>query len=285
MKWSHKIQGSLPQILHGVLHHDFTEQQMQAYFTKDDTWLRRLMWGAFITGIVIFYASFVSPTASRWSIPVSFCILFLGVIIFFSIKLGIQMPTDQEYEVWVARKAVEELQKGLIELDLEDLSKEERDHLLVVRGYAVPGTKDEKNFLKEDIRWKKGKDGEIHYSINIYTYLIPLEHRIASLTFHINAMNFHDRSQGIGEYFYSGIVSVQTRDEREFVIINDEEQLYHTQSFLLSSSDGKGVSVTIRSLPLKHNAKLPEFDFADPRVEDTIRRMRRLLRSIKQQDT
>lgn len=184
----------------------------------------------------------------------------------------------------MGRKASQkECLKGLEEIDLEELPEEERERILIVRGYAVPGTKDEKKYLKEDILWKVGKDGRIRYSINLYTYVIPLEYRFASLTFHVNSVNHSDHGQDVGEYFYSDMVSVRTANERDLVTVSEAEYLYNTHSFLLGTNDGKGISVTIRSEPIARNHNLPEFGYVNSRVEETIRKIRRLVRSIKQQ--
>jgi hypothetical protein len=286
MTWQHKIQGSLPQILSSVLHRDFTEQQLRAYFTKDDSLVRQVMKSAFALSFLFAFAPVFRLAYYPWFALLCLFSLLVAGVAYLLIRLGIPIPTDEEYEAWVEKRAAQELQKGLIEIEQEDMPQAQRESLLVVRGYAVPGTKDEKHYLKEDILWKQGKDGKKHYGIYIYTYIIPLEHRIVSLTFHVNAVNFADRSTpGIAEYFYSDIVAVQAAYERERVTIEGLEYLYNTQSFLLSSSDGKGISVTIRSLPIAHEHKLPTFDFIDPRIEGTIRKTRKLVCSRKEQES
>lgn len=289
MKWQHKIQGVIPCKISDVIHRDFTERELRAYFTNKIPLLKFSARASLILGFFLFCEAFSSSIHSSSLVSLflelSVCFFVTGIIVYLIAVIGIRIPSDKEYEAWVQKRADEELLKGLVEIDLEGLSLEERENMLVVQGYAVPGTKDEQNYLKEDIFWKKGMDGNKHYSINVYTYVIPLEYQFASITFHINAVNFNDRSQGIGEYFYRDVVSVKTAYEREHVTIDEVTHLYHTQSFVLSTSDGKGVSVTICSLPLDRGYKLPKFDFADPRIEQTIRKMRRLLRSLKQGET
>jgi hypothetical protein len=289
VKWQHKIQGVIPCKISDVIHRDFTERELRAYFTNRVPLLKVSAGISLILGFFLFCealsSSIHSPSLISLCLELSVGLFITGIIVYLIAVVGFRIPSDKEYEAWVQKRADEELLKGLVEIDLEGLSQKEREDMLVVQGYAVPGTKDEKNYLKEDILWKKGRDGKKHYSINVYTYVIPLEYQFASLTFHINAVNFNDRSKGIGEYFYSDVVSVKTAYERECVTIDEVMHLYHTQSFVLSTSDGKGVSVTICSLPLERGHKLPEFGFVDPRIEQTIRKMRRLLRSLKQGGT
>lgn len=40
--------------------------------------------------------------------------------------------------------------------------------------------------------------------------------------------------------------------------------------------------VTIRSLPLDHTPNLPEFDFVQPDIEGTIRKLSNYIRSVKE---
>jgi hypothetical protein len=282
MKWQRSIQGSIPQIIPTIIHCDFTEEQLRAYFTKDDTFRRNLANGTIITGVMFFIVGLAFPIHYLWFVLFGSCSLIVGGITYLTILLGINVPTDEEYDAWVEKQAKKECQKGLEEIDLEELPQEEFERILIVKGYAVPGTKDEKKYLKEDILWRIGKDGRKRYSINLYTYVIPLEYRFASLTFHVNAVNHHDHGQDVGEYFYSDMVSVRAANERELVTIDEIDYLYNTHSFLLGTNDGKGISVTIRSEPIARNPGLPEFGFVDPRVEETIRKIRRLVRSIKQ---
>lgn len=284
MKSRRNIQGSLPQILPNILHYDFSEKQLRAYFTKDISIPRRILAMSLGASVVFFCGGFFFFTYYRWFALLGVISLIVAGIVYLTILFGIYVPTDEQYDAWVQKRAEKERQKGLEEIDLEDLpvSEHERERILVVQGYAVPGTKDERRYLKEDILWKMGKDGRKHYSINLFTYVIPLQYRFASLTFHVNAVNHNDHGQNIGEYFYSDMVSVIAANERELVTVNEVEYLYNTQSFMLGTNDGKGISVTIRSQPISRNPDLPEFGYVDPLVEETIRKIRRLVRSIKQ---
>ena len=282
MKWQRSIQGSIPQIIPTIIHCDFTEEQLRAYFTKDDSFRRRLANCTLGAGIVFFIVGLAFLTHYLWFALLGGCSLTVGGITYLTILFSINVPTDEEYDAWVEKQAKKERQKGLEEIDLEELPEEEFERILIVKGYAVPGTKDEKKYLKDDILWRVGKDGRKRYSINLYTYVIPLEHRFASLTFHVNAVNHHDHGQDVGEYFYSDMVSVRAANERDLVTVDEVEYLYNTHSFLLSTNDGKGISVTIRAEPIAREPGLPEFGFVDPRVEETIRKIRRLVRSIKQ---
>jgi len=255
---------------------------MHAYFTGSYSRAFRWVTAALVSSISFFVICLIWLRVETLAIVISFAAIVVSLIVWWLIK-QLTIPSDAQFDAWLAKKADEELTLALEEIDQDDMPPEEREQLLIVHGYAVPGMKDEKQYLKEDIFWKNGKDGVKRYSINRYTCIVPIKHQLAALSYHINAVNHSDRSQSVGEFFYSGVVSIQTVDEREYLTIGEVEYLYRTRSFLLGTSDGKGVNVTIRSLPLACKAELPGFDFTNPAIEQTIRRMRRLLRSIKEQ--
>lgn len=273
------IQGYLSRIHLGVAYHDFTEEQMLAYFTRDNTRKIRFICGSFIAGILFFAIGQQYPSLF---VPLGVLAFGASLVVGLTIVFAPRVPTDEEYDTWVQKKAEGELKKALEEVDQDDLPEVERDRLLCVQGYALPGTKDAKKYLREDIHWKVGKDGAKRYSINIFTYVLPLEHRIAAMTFHINAVNHSDHSQVIGEYFYSEIVFVRKAEENDQVTVDEVEYLYRTKSFILGTNDGHSVNVTIRSLPVSNASHLPTFDFIKPEVEQAIRRLRWHICSIKE---
>lgn len=274
-----RIQGYLSQLRSSVPACDFTEEQMRAYFTRDNTRKIYLAWASFAASILLFIMS-----QQYYPLLALFGVISLGVCfaVILSLLFESRLPTDEEYDAWVQQKADEELQKALEEADKDDLPEDERNRILCVQGYALPGAKDARKYLPQDILWKVGKDGRKRYSINIFTHVLPLEHRITVMGFHINAVNHRDHSQTVGEYFYREIVYVRTTEENELITVEEAEHLYKTKSFVLGTNDGHSINVTIRSMPLIYQLHLPEFDFSRPEVELTIRKLRRYIRSIKE---
>ncbi len=66
MKWQRNIQGSIPQIIPTIIHCDFTEEQLRAYFTKDDSFRRRLANCTLGTGIVFLIVGLAFLTHYLW---------------------------------------------------------------------------------------------------------------------------------------------------------------------------------------------------------------------------
>jgi len=217
----------------------------------------------------------------EWFILFGSLCFVVGVVTWLIVRFSIRVPSDAQYDAWVNKKAKDELEKALQEEGQEDLTALQRERLLVVCGYAVPGTKDAKQHLKQDILWKKGKDGVMRYSVNIYTYILPLEHRIVMMRLTINTVNRRDSGGSANIYFYDAVGAIQRVDENEILEIDGIEYMYRTKSFCLDVS-GRNVCVTIRSLPLDHTPNLPEFDFVQPDIEGTIRKLSNYIRSVKE---
>ncbi len=284
MQFRRSVQGSIPFVISKVssaVYREFTDDQMRAYFTKDDTSKIYALRIAFVLCFASVVLGFIWLGNMKWFLLAALCCFIVGSTLWLMVRFGMQTPSDLQYDIWIDRKAKNGLEKALQEEDLEDLTPRERERLLVVRGYAVPGAKDAKQHLKQDILWKLGKDGMMRYSVNIYTYVLPLEHRIIMIRLTINTVNHRDSGQSISTYFYDSVGALQKVDENEIVEIDDVEHMYRTRSFCLDAN-GRNVSVTIRSLPLDHLPNLPEFDFIQPNVEETIRKLNRYIRSIKE---
>lgn len=284
MQFRRSVQGTIPFVVSkfsSAMYREFTEDQMRAYFTKNDTGKIYALCIAFALCITSILLGFTWLVNMEWFLLAALCCFIVGSTLWLIVRFGIQVPSDTQYDAWIDRKAKNELEKALQEEDLEDLTLKERERLLVVRGYAVPGAKDAKQHLKQDILWKLGKDGVMRYSVNIYTYVLPLEHRIVMMRLTINTVNHRDSGQSISTYFYDSVGALQKVDENEIVEIDEVEHMYRTRSFCLDTN-GRNVSVTIRSLPLDHTPDLPEFDFIQPNVEETIRKLNRYIRSIKE---
>jgi len=208
--------------------------------------------------------------------------VFLGAMIAaFIILTKPKHLTDQEYDAWLNRQARRGLLRALHKVGMDWLARDEIDRILCIRGFVLPSTKFAQPYRKQDILWKRGQDGIKRYSINIYTYFLPIENQLVVFTFDINAVNHRDHREQIHEYFLVDIVAVTTEEDQDMIPIRGVKHVYRTQSFSLRISDGSRVSVPIRSLPLDPQRNLPTYDLADIGVEQAVAQLRMLLRSKK----
>ncbi len=116
------------------------------------------------------------------------------------------------------------------------------------------------------------------YSINVYTFFVPMEHQLAVFAFDINAVNHRDHRSFIQQYFFADVVGITTEDELDTI----KEHTYRTESFALRICDGNRISATIRSIPVDPVPGLETYKLPDSDVDRTISRIRLLLRAKKQ---
>ncbi len=272
----------------GRAYPQFSEKQIRAYFMAEKNrerairiivtivlislgvlavfWLLRLLIGS-------------APTALIILIGVLTLLLGAGSIAFV-IKKIIPPFTDQEYDAWLVGRVRDYLSKALEGIGIEET--QDIESILYVHGFILPGMKDANKYRPEDIHFKKCKDGNYRFSINIFTFFHPAEHQLAVFVFDVNAVNHLDYREATKEYFYQDIVGATAEDDHDTVLIHSEEQSYRSQSFALRICDGYSISATFHSQPLDNKQNLPTFDIADSDVaEVTIKRLRKLLRDKK----
>lgn len=265
---------------------EFSEEQMIAYFTKDDSKKKRLLVVTTALGILSLCLCYIDLFVGEVWIenPLDFAyasgvFLLIALIVWVILKFGIQVPTDREYDAWVQERAEEYLRRALRKINQGELSEEEIDEIPFIHGFVLSGTQNAKNYRTKDILWKKGKDNIKRYSINVFRYFFPVNHQLVVFIIDINAVNHKDRREQIHEYFFNDVVAVTTEEEYDQV----GEYEYLTQSFTLRISDGKPISATIRSLPLDYELKLEEYMLpSSSTVDDTIATLRLFLRTYKQ---
>lgn len=259
---------------------EFTEKQLRAYFLKNDTFKRLLRGITFSLGLLCLFAADIWMMIFPILAITGSVLLTISFVLWLLLKLGIRVPTDQEYDAYVQAKAREHLLEALRKIGQDNLSDAQIDQILFMRGFVLEGTKNALNYRAQDILRKRGKDGIWRYSINIYTYFYPVDHQLAVFVFDINAVNKKDRRELVQEYFYTDVVAATTEDEQDEITVDGTAHPYRTQSFALRICDGNRISATFRSIPLDHE-KLPIYDLPRDNVEKTIAQLRLLLRTNK----
>ena len=260
----------------------FSEKQMRGYFTKDDSLLRLISTVTLVASIACFIGVIMESAYISLLAPVGLSLLFIAFVTHTIVRFGLQVPTDEEYDAWVNDRARGCLLKALGKVGQDALPEDEIDRILRVRGFVLANTKAASKYRSQDLLSKIGKDGIRRYSINIYTFFHPVEHQLAVFLFDINAVNFRDHREQVQEYFFNDVVAATTEFEQDIITDEQGEHAYRTESFALRICDGNRISVTIRSLPLDYEEGLPTYDLPATNVEQTIAKLRFLLRSKKQ---
>lgn len=265
---------------------DFTEDQLKAYFVENTT-DRTIIEATLTVAILSFFILVIGWLLSHGSVAfLEIILLGLAVIVVSTviIALAIKMKkpciTDEEYDEWVRGRAIGHLRKVLEKLDLEEAQQEIGD-MLFVHGFVISGMKNANKYRPEDLLFKNGKDERTRYSINIYTFFYPAEDRLGVFVFDINAVNHDDYREEIKEYFYGDVVGAITEDDQDTIPINNVDYPYRSQRFSLQICNGYNISVTVSSQPLDNKQNLPTYRVPDSNVENTIARLRKLLRTKK----
>jgi hypothetical protein len=268
------------------LRRNFSEAQLRAYFTRNDTWKVKMLFLMLAAGVCCFVVGHFRfpgdadyPTAGAIFLLLAFCFWLL-------IEYGIKVPTDAEYDAWVDHKAWEAFGRAWRKVDEEGLTEPNagqfREQVLFIHGFALAGTKQAKKYRAQDLLAKTGKDGGKRYSINVYTFFVPMEHQLAVFAFDINAVNHRDHRSFIQQYFFADVVGITTEDELDMISRKGVEHTYRTESFSLRICDGNRISATIRSIPVDPVPGLETYKLPDSDVDRTISRIRLLLRAKKQ---
>lgn len=256
---------------------------MRAYFKKNETPRKMVMWLSIILGFFSLALIFFLPGYSLLCFYIGGAFCLIACIAWMSINFGVHPPTDKEYDSWVKVRAKRALCGELHKLN-QDLLEDELDQIVYIHGFVLKGTSNAKYYRSQDLFWKRGKDGLQRYSINVYRYFLALRHQLVVITIDINAVNQRDLRVKTHEYFFADVVAVTTEDEQDIFTDDDgNEHAYRTQSFQLRICDGKAVNATIRSQPLDYEEKLETYELPTSEdVDDTIARLRMLIRSHKQ---
>jgi hypothetical protein len=222
-----------------------------------------------ITLMVIFGAIFASITYytrinSLWLVLVmllSGIPMFIGIIRLIIYRMKAR-PTDEQYEAWVRSWIPSLRQYGLQRLHLEQ--SDIVGSPLFVRGIVWFDSQDAKYYHSHrcPVRVLRGKDGNLHASINRITFFYPTQHYIAAFSGDINALSSL-RFEATQSYFYNDIVGVET----SAFGLQVEEGVFGMQNFVLRVSSGHAIGATTYS----HDAD----------VDQTVRSLRTLLRDKK----
>lgn len=255
--------------------HQISDAEMRRYFTaKTPGWAII----AAIVGALLFLIGLLSQSGGL--IIVGLLVLIVGAGIIAATRLG-SKPTDEEYDAWLKSQAEGVINRAIRKLGL-DPSQITREPLLL-HGFVLPGMKESTKYHADELYWKKGKDGTIRFSVNVYTYFFPADHYLAAFVGDVNALNQSAHNEKAEEYFYRDIVGATTSDEQDYIMLKDKRYQYRIQSFSLGISGGAAIGVSVGAAPIDNRQKdMPSFAIPDSGVDQTVAQLRMLLRDKKQ---
>jgi len=187
--------------------------------------------------------------------------------------------TDEEYEQWVTAQFSTLIPKSLDKLDLDRSERRERKPL-ILHSFALSSSGTP--YAANDVRWKIGKDGRPHFSVNIYTIFWKEDHHLAVYRGDVVALNPQAHTERTWEYFYTDIVGATTNDVQVSIPIGQNQYLYRLQNFSMRVNSGESIDATVDANPVDNKQNLPHFHLPDSGVDETLAQIRSLLREKKQ---
>ena len=190
------------------------------------------------------------------------------------------MPTDEEYDDWLERRA-----RAMVPRARKKLSLDRTPMIrppLRVDSFVLPGSHPATHFSGQDVYMKEGKDGLWRFSVNVFIYFFPAGHYLAVFSGSVNALNqsappFEETE----EYFYRDIVGITTSAARDTTVICGQRYAYRIQKFSLRIVNGDDIDLGayIRATALGNSQQGPAIIPPTMNVDHVLAELRTILRS------
>lgn len=254
--------------------------EMRRYFSTNNETVAIIM---IVTGTIflligLFIGPFSQPFQSVSLIVIGLIVALFGVGSIVAPIFG-SKPTDAEYDAWLNARASRLLKRAMRKLAIDS---QKTQGYLQVHGFVLSGMSGPYRYRPDELRWKKGHDGRVRFSVNVYMYFFPADDYVVVFIDDVNAFNQRAHHEKIEEYLYRDIVGVIISDEQNFLMINQMQHLYRIQRFSLQFSNGDSLGVSVNALPLANRHSMPGFVIPDSGIDHTVTQLRRLLDEAKQ---
>lgn len=258
----------------------YVESGMEPYFIpKPPSILANI---SFIIGslLCIFVIIMLSTGHSNFSELILFgCgVILFGMAGFIVYKRS--PPSDEQFESWLKNRATAMRRRALRALDVDE--HRIMGEVICIQSFVLEGSPLALNY-RNNVYMKQGKDEKWRSSVNLFTYIFPMDQYIAVYTGDINALG---QSGFFGEsshdYLYRHIISVTVRPSQETVVINGRRSRYRLQKLVFSMTNGDHIEgAYLSALPLDSGSDLPRITLAETGNTEMLNKLRRLIRSIQ----
>jgi hypothetical protein len=218
----------------------------------------------------------------RGSVVLGLSLLILGIIpgviyAIYALVCHFRRPADKEVDAWLDEDLSKVRDESFAKLGLdkeEDGAKKVRAPIPLAGPifWAVPGVPN------EEIKWRKGRDKIVRFSVNRFTILHFLKTGIAGYACDFNSFRRVALNDSTHEFHYPDIVSVTTQEESSSYTLQNGLKMVHEQEFRISVASGESISYVIGSKELK---ELTDGQIPTTEAERAILVIRKLLRERK----
>jgi hypothetical protein len=243
--------------------------EIQHYFSSQPVSLR---WAiiAFLIGAGLIIAGISNMT-----------VLVVGLVIALTsasyiLLITTSKPSDEQYDEWLDSQT-----DAIYFWALQTLGIDERDitdSVYCLHSFVLPGSQAARAHSDQAVRARKGKDGKLRCSINVYTYFFFTRN---SLALFVGTINGWDASteQRTHWYRYQHIMDITPDRFHDTVNIEDRQLRCSIEQCRLELINGNTIFLTTALQATHHNKQrnttiylLPETGF-----ESTLRDVRRLI--------
>jgi len=239
-------------------------KQIKKYFQPFPKWA---IWATLI-GLVM---TIIGANTSGGVIGVGVIVLAIGII---TIVLSTQgKPTDNQIDDWFNEDLSSMEAKALnkLGLDKEDLIGE----TITITGPILWGAS---GVPQKDLKFKKGKDKYVRFSIYKITLFLITEKQIGTYQCIFNFMKNVTLNDSTDEYFYKDVTSVRTREESSNFTLPNGQKLINSETFSLQVAGNNAIEVVLNDPALE---KYTGGSIPTSRAEKSVQTIRTLLREKK----
>lgn len=249
-----------------------SEAEMKRYFIPSDEIVVILL---IIAGVILLLIGLILQSVGLILAGLAAALIGGGIIV--TPMVGSINPTDAEYDAWLKAQSDTLLRRAMRKLNID---RQTTKGYLQVHGFVLPGMRESYQYRPDELRWKRGKDGIIRFSVNVYTYFFLTDQSVIVFTGDVNALNQSAHHEKTQEYLYRDIVGVTTSDEQNVIGLHQ----YRVQRFSLRVSNGDTLNVSANASPVDARQNLPSFAISDSGIDKTVATLRRVVREAKQSD-
>jgi len=226
-----------------------------------------------VIGIILIIVGLIVP--NMISIVIGLFLELWGWSWIYSIKRA--NPNDAQYDAWVEKQGQILYRRGLQALGIT--KSQMSNPVIRIQSYVIPGSHEAKEYLAEDVKMKHGKDGDLRFSINVFTYIYPTTRSLAIFRGDINAFTPSHYNDLHEVYPYHHIVTATTSPLRDNIIINGENFIYRTEQLCLKISNGETIplSATVKMGPLGSAPDVPRITLPETGFTRALHKLRQVL--------
>lgn len=192
--------------------------------------------------------------------------------------LATSPPSDEQFDQWLSHQAETMYSQALQAFDFYE--RDFANRMYCVHSFVLPGSKEAEAYASQTVQAKKGKDGKLRCSMNVYTYFFFTRTSLALFVGTINAWN-NSLQQHTYRYRYQHIADISPPLEgfQDTVNLNGKQLRCRLKQCDLELINGKTIllTATLQAVYYDRQRKVTYFLLPETGFESTLREVRSLL--------